>query len=131
MVVVDTSVAIKWFLPEEGSDKARALLQDEELAAPDLLFYEYANTLVFKNFLTLADVQHRLRELFATQLQFFVLTEDGFLRTAAVSREYQISAYDASFIALAEKLKLNFITADYKLVQKTKSLPFVRYLLSD
>ena len=48
-VVVDSSVAIKWFLPESLSSHARRLLDDYEsgsldlLLAPDLIYAELGN----------------------------------------------------------------------------------------
>ena len=51
MIVVDASVAVKWFLDERGSAEAKGLRRqfqrgDTELAAPDLLIYEVANAVV-------------------------------------------------------------------------------------
>ena len=43
-LVVDASVAIKWVVPEAGSERAITLL-DHGLVAPDLLFSECANIL--------------------------------------------------------------------------------------
>ena len=43
-LIVDASVAIKWFIDEPGSDAARRLWQDEpELLAPDLIVPEVCN----------------------------------------------------------------------------------------
>ncbi|MCP5012242.1 MAG: type II toxin-antitoxin system VapC family toxin [Aestuariibacter sp.] len=42
--VVDASVAMKWFVPEELSQEALTYLKDEhELLTPDLLWPEFAN----------------------------------------------------------------------------------------
>lgn len=46
IVVADASVAIKWFLPEEGSDDAaRLLASDAEFHAPDSLRLDLAGLL--------------------------------------------------------------------------------------
>jgi predicted nucleic acid-binding protein len=47
-VVVDSSVAIKWFIPESLSSQARRLLdgyeaESLELLAPDLIYAEVGN----------------------------------------------------------------------------------------
>lgn len=44
-LVVDASVALKWFLADEtGADRALAIIRDEmALAAPDLLVAEVCN----------------------------------------------------------------------------------------
>ena len=51
-LVVDASVAAKWFVPETDSDKAVTLRNRHvegglTLMAPDLLIYEVANALVY------------------------------------------------------------------------------------
>lgn len=43
--VIDSSVAIKWVVPENGSEKAIRLLKHGRLSAPDLLIAECANIL--------------------------------------------------------------------------------------
>lgn len=130
MVVIDTSVALKWFLNEEGSEVALALLKKENLAAPDLLLYEITNALVCKRALKPSDIQDLLKLLFQFQIQLFVLPQERFFRVAELCRNFKITAYDASFIALAEVLKADFITADRKLAQCVPSLGFVKALSS-
>jgi predicted nucleic acid-binding protein len=128
MVIVDTSVALKWFLQEEGAESAQALLQKEILGAPDLLLYEFTNVLTCQPALKSEDVQKFLKLLYQFQIQYFVLSQDRFIRVAKLCQKFSITAYDASFIVLAESLRADFITADEKLVRKVKSLPFVQRL---
>jgi predicted nucleic acid-binding protein len=128
MIVVDSSVALKWFLDEEGTETALALLWREDFAAPDLLIYELINGLVYKRSLTISDIKDSLNKLMKLDIEFLVLTGETIARTAEIARHFNLSAYDASFVALAEKLNINFITADSKLVQRVKGLSFVRHL---
>lgn len=45
-LVIDASVAIKWYVPEAGSQEASAILdRPETLLAPDLLAAEFGNVL--------------------------------------------------------------------------------------
>lgn len=47
MIVVDASVAVKWFLPEPGSAEAASILRDyDTVSGPDLLAIEVSATLV-------------------------------------------------------------------------------------
>ena len=48
MIVVDASLAVKWFLPESGSADATLLLQRNlgDISGPDLLGIEVSATLV-------------------------------------------------------------------------------------
>ncbi|MFP5404778.1 MAG: type II toxin-antitoxin system VapC family toxin [Gammaproteobacteria bacterium] len=46
MIVIDASVATKWFLPEADSEQAAALLQiGEKLFAPELIRIEVASAI--------------------------------------------------------------------------------------
>lgn len=127
MLVIDTSVVIKWFVPEEGSSTAKKLLT-ESLAAPDLLLYEFANYLSQQEILKSDDRRFLMQTLYKFSVEYFVLPEDAFQEVIDFSASLRITSYDASFIILAKRLNTNFITADKKLVQKTRSLKFVHSL---
>jgi predicted nucleic acid-binding protein len=86
MVVVDTSVAIKWVFPEDDSDRAHLLLK-EDLIAPDLLIYEFTNVLVCQAYLTAEDIRKHLEFLYKLPIQFFVLPQQGFERVATLCKE--------------------------------------------
>lgn len=128
MVIVDTSVALKWFLPEEGSEAARDLVQRESVGSPDLLFYEFSNVLSCQRGLSLEEVQRLLDLLYQLDLQVFLLPQKGFRRAVEISRKFGLSVYDASFVALAESMEIDFITADRKLARRVRPLSFVREL---
>ncbi|MGQ9626805.1 MAG: type II toxin-antitoxin system VapC family toxin [Anaerolineae bacterium] len=46
----------------------------------------------------------------------------------SLARKYEITVYDATFIALAELLKATFVTADKQLTSMVTPLPFVHLL---
>jgi predicted nucleic acid-binding protein len=49
MIVVDASVIVKWFIPEAGTEPAKALLAEaDELIAPELARIEVASALIRK-----------------------------------------------------------------------------------
>lgn len=129
VIIVDTSVVIKSFFPEEGWEVAQELLQTEVLGSPDLLLYEFSNYLVRHPELSNEEIRNLWAALYRSSIQFFVLTQDRLVRTTELARELGLTAYDASFIALAEGLKANLVTADQKLARKAKTLPFVRELI--
>jgi predicted nucleic acid-binding protein len=128
MIVVDTSVAIKWFFDESDSSPARALLKGEAVGAPDLLYYEFANYLCMKDFVTPEEARRFVDQLYALPLQVFILPQKGFRRAVELAKRFGLTAYDASFVALAEALEADLVTADAKLVRKAKSLSFVKPL---
>ncbi len=49
-------------------------------------------------------------------------------RTARLGRELNLTFYDASFLALAEELDCNFVTADRRFYEAAARLPRVRHL---
>ena len=121
--VVDASVALKWFLPdEEGSDSALKLLQRFvsgrlELLAPCLLEYEVVNSLV------IAGRRGRIGEEIVERAieSFFDLgvpTRDlqGLHReTFMIATKCRCSGYDAAYVALAQKEGIPLITVDVRL----------------
>jgi predicted nucleic acid-binding protein len=128
MVVVDTSVALKWFFPEDGSERAKALLTEDILAAPDMLLYEITNVLHCKKQLTTDDVKQLVADFLDYDVQMFVIPSHKFSRVVDLSEEFDITTYDASFIAMAELLKTEMVTADIKLANKVKTLGYVHAL---
>lgn len=129
--VVDTSVAFKWSRQEgeeEHIDQALAVLNDHlagrlEIHAPDLLVYELGNILslkesaasqkpvaVLKNTLLLGMTIHPID---------LPLAEAAF----TIAREYRVTFYDASFLALSRLLGCPLVTADNKLYAKARSFP--------
>lgn len=128
MVIVDTSVAIKWFFDEEGSREARTLLREEVLGAPDLLHYEFCNFLACRDFVSEQESSRFLDQLYALPVQMFLLPQKGFQRAVGLAKRFRISFYDASFVALAESLETRLVTADKKLALKVKPLSFIHLI---
>ena len=122
-LVVDSSVAVKWFKPdaEHGVAEALALLEaqrDEriELAAPTHLRLEVLNALWSHRIGAV-----RLRQA-AADLEDFGLAwfePDAALldASALVAVEHALTIYDALFIALAIRLDAPLLTADRTLAR--------------
>lgn len=118
-VVVDASVAVKWFLPEDGSVQAGTLLEGKHrLIAPDLLWTEVANVLwkiARRGAITADEAQQMLRDASAMPVEIIeslpLLPEALRVATAA-----DRSVYDSLYIALAAREKASVITADQRLV---------------
>jgi predicted nucleic acid-binding protein len=125
LVVVDASVAAKWFLPENGEalvDQAAALLdqydrKEIQFVVPDLFYVEIASAIwkavrvgrVSRAFGDQALVLLTQRE-FATVPSLKLL--DGAFQIAA---EYERTVYDSLYVALAVQTKSQLITADERL----------------
>jgi predicted nucleic acid-binding protein len=128
--VIDASVAIKVFLPEQHSAEATTLIglasdPANEFHVPDLFYAECAN--IFwkqvqrgnaSGFQVQADIV-RLRALPLTATPTRGLIEDAL--KIALART--ITAYDACYVALAQRLGVPLVTADQKLHGKLAGSP--------
>jgi len=126
--VVDASVAVKWLIPEEYSEKAMKLLeawvkQELELNAPRLLRLEVTNALTKYAARGLLKVEQLVQgfQIFR-EIAITYSDEDWQLIEEALnaSTTMDLSIYDAIYIVLAKKLNATLITADGKLVDKIK-----------
>ena len=118
MIVVDASVAVKWVLTEPGSRRAMALFRSGEvMAAPDLLRIEGAGaiTRAFRaGRLPAEEVPARLElwlDAFAGVVNL-VGSEPHLRRAAALSCELRHPLPDCLYLALAEHLDVQLLTAD-------------------
>jgi predicted nucleic acid-binding protein len=133
-IVLDTSVVIKWFRQGEVLASQALALRDAYLhgqilvSVPSLLAYELANVLRYKRDLTTAQVEDAVQSLFDMGLEWMPPSATVMRRTVIVAREWDITVYDAVFVALAESRNATFITADEQLARRLEDLPFVRYL---
>ena len=133
MIILDASVILKMIFEEQDTNIALQLRENhitgkEKMAAPELLYYELANVLATKTPLSVKSSSSALAEIFNLEIETYTLGVEEFLSSINLSNKYKISVYDASYMILAKRLNCNFITADVKLVKKTKDLKFVRLL---
>ena len=132
-IVIDASVAAKWFIPEENSDKASKILRKYtegkiELYAPDLLIYEVANVLRYRPDMT--EEAHAMNSLFKLQLNLIPPSSNVISEATKKAKVLNLSTYDACYVVIAETLATNLITADIKLYKKCKGIELV-FLLKD
>nr|MDO8099760.1 type II toxin-antitoxin system VapC family toxin [Candidatus Njordarchaeota archaeon] len=123
-VVVDASVAVKWFVTERDSNKALQLRdsyqgQKIELVAPNLIYYEVANALRFHPHygLTEADLLDSITALRDMQIALD-MTADIWLQAFDVSLSQGVSVYDAVYMAMSIVLDVKLVTGDRRLVEK-------------
>lgn len=134
-VILDSSVIIKWFCEEEDTEKSLALREDFiqnylEIAVPDLSLYEIANALRYNKSLKAEDVAEAVDSLFKLGIPIIVPTSEILNLAVVYAFKYNITVYDACFIALGKFLGFSCITADKKLYEKVKGLGFT-FLLQD
>jgi predicted nucleic acid-binding protein len=134
-IVVDTSVLIKWIKTKDEQllQEARRLLRQVEaklldVHVPALLLYEVGNILLLKTDLDTGSLDQAIEDLEA--LPFIVAPPATPLlkRAARVGKQFNLTFYDASFLALAVELDCPLITADGPFFEPSRSLPRVRHL---
>jgi len=121
--IVDASVAVKWFIPEDYSDIALRILErfknlEVVLYAPDSIKLEFANAIR----------KYYIRKIITRDLMNWILEEmkkipinyvriDWRLATEAlkIAVENNITVYDAYYIALSQERNIQVVTADEKL----------------
>jgi len=117
--VVDTSVAIKWIVDEEGSDEAE-LLQGADMVAPALLRIEAGNVLR-----TLAGKRLLANEraidlyLFLQTAPVTIIDADDLLERRALDLALALEhpIYDCVYLALAERMDRRLVTADRRFIE--------------
>lgn len=114
-IVVDASVALKWVVEENGSDKAAAL-SNESLFAPSIWMVEAGNALwrlARRGEISQAEARDRLSRLRRAPVTIFGIEADT---DAALELSLQIDhpIYDCLYLALAIRVGVPLITADQK-----------------
>lgn len=128
-VVFDTSVAVKWFFPEDGADKALVLRQrhvngEITLCTRDLFLYEFTSAL--KNYhspkISEKDFLLAREALESLKTSIFPLEYDELKDLFSLSQKLGISVYDCAYILLSQKLSAPLYTADKKLYLAGKKI---------
>jgi predicted nucleic acid-binding protein len=135
--VVDASVAIKLFLVEPLAERADALFEHltdadpPRFHAPDLLFIECTNILwKYVRFFGYPSVAAHQDLADLTSLPIRIASTAELAADAlAVAIAQGITAYDAVYVALAQRESLPLVTADQALVKRLAKSEFdVRHL---
>jgi predicted nucleic acid-binding protein len=126
-VVIDASLASKWVLPERDSGAALAILRQEDIVfhAPELCVAELVNILwkrVKRGELSpreAIDTLELVRALPVRHHPHEPLADSAL----AIAIEFDITAYDALYVAVARGLGAEVITADGRLARAGASDP--------
>lgn len=137
-LVVDASVAVKWYLADEPDvERARAVFErflagELRLIAPGQIRYEVASAITVA---TRARTPRLAREEGATAIREFLalriemFDEDGMIVDAyRLVHQHGVAFYDALYLALAERLAVPFITADRRLYERVRQLLYVMWI---
>ena len=121
-VVVEASVAVKWVVGEEHSDRSLAILRDVPgLYAPAPWLAEAGNTLWAKaaihHVINSAEMHQRLA--FLSSLPVAVTPLSEIIGAAgALALDLHLTVYDTLYLILAEKIDVPLVTADRMLYER-------------
>ena len=118
--VIDASVAMKWFVEEDDSDKALLLVQSTEVIAPALIIGEVANGLWSKRHAS--DIDRKVAQRLIGELPqiFREIVQIEPLMQEAMSLAFELDhpVYDCIYLALARSRGIPLVTADKRFIAK-------------
>lgn len=134
-LVLDTSVAVKFYVPKELREEALEILAAAEsgrleLVAPGTLHPEFFNALWWKHRrdeLSREEVREGWEQLVADRPASLYAPEDLMLRAAEITLESGVIVYDALFLALAEDADTLVVTADGKLLKALEGTSYAHF----
>jgi hypothetical protein len=135
-LVVDASVALKWFVREDMSEKARELLvTGESLLAPRLIATEVANALSKKAAQGVLTSDEALRHFngFLQVLPDLIDIDNLIAPALETACALRHPIYDLIYLEVARRLDAQLITAERRFVDKLVGTELARNvtLLSD
>lgn len=131
LVVVDASVAVKWYIPERDHESARKLRDGYvngryDLIAPAVFPFEVVNGLRYSG-------QYRGERLVAAAetvveygIEYFPFARAGPVTETA--NRLDLSIYDAAYLALAAANECRVYTADEGLVDRTNGSDLANHI---
>ncbi len=126
--VIDASVALKWFLPDEPyEEEALAVVREgARLFAPDLLIAEVCNA-AWRSARLGRIAEGQVHEIAAVLPRFFeALVGAAILapRAVVLAAALDHSVYDCLYLALAEAQEATLVTADARFIGKLDGTPW-------
>ena len=126
--ILDASVVVKWFAlaNEEHTKKVLALFnlvieRQITFLAPELLVYELSNALCRGKHFNSHQLNEAIKAFYALSVELFRANMILLHKAHEIAVDYNITVYDAIYVALAELKECSFITANtrcFKHIQK-------------
>jgi predicted nucleic acid-binding protein len=119
-MIIDASVVLRAFFPDESQKQAQAVIREHtagslRLKAPALLPYELSNAVwqaERRERITRAQADEIIQAIIGLDIE--VVPQD-WGEMLPVARRFNLSAYDAAYLSLAEKTGEPLVTGDARL----------------
>jgi len=131
-LVIDASVACKWFIVEPQFDSAEELLAGGDvLIAPDLIVPEVCNVawLKLRRGEITADQASAMVDGLPELLDELVSSAQLAARALAIAAAIEHPTYDCFYLALAELRDTGLVTADRRLRSRLAATPWERLVV--
>lgn len=134
MIVLDASVALKWFSPEEplAAEASRVLDEveraPEQFLVPDIFMAECLAVLCRMRGATVEQVQQAIELLESLGMSRIPIGHDVLQLAARYALEWKLSGYDAIYVALASLSSATWLTADERAARRVKVSALARVL---
>jgi predicted nucleic acid-binding protein len=127
MIVVDASVAFKWFKSdnEDFYQESTQLLKQhltgvKKILVPQFIFLELSNALGTKTLTSIELAKKHIKNLYSFNLEVYLPNQQDLMNSLSLAKKYKTSVYDMLYAVTAKKNKCKLITADRKFIEKTK-----------
>jgi predicted nucleic acid-binding protein len=125
-MIVDASVILRAFFPDEAQDQAQALIRKHvaglnRLAAPALLPYELTNAVwqaERRGRVSRSQADEILKAMIGLEIE---IIPQGWGVMLPLARRFERTAYDAAYLALAESTGRPLVTGDLRLYNAVHS----------
>ena len=134
IVVVDASVVLSWLLPDEKiTSKSNDLYKQYvdgkvKLLAPNLLWYEVVNGIksaVVRKRIDKKNGKEAIERFYELGLEF--KNQSVFSKKVLeIALKYDLSIYDASYVALAKEVRSKLFTFDKKILENVEEVVLKR-----
>lgn len=127
--VIDASVAAKLFIMEDYSDKATEIISAHtrgylSFSSPTIIVYELGNVFWKHPQITSEKAYAFIKNFLNLQINLVDIYSDTELlkNVCDTSKSRDVTFYDASYIALAERNRTKLVTADEKMHNKASDI---------
>jgi predicted nucleic acid-binding protein len=134
-IVIDASVAIKWFKDEDEEYVGHALsiqegkrLGDVEIIVPDLLFLEVLNAFLTKPVFTSEDIEAVKESLIKMNMKIIYPGSKLLGQTIGIAVKNSLTFYDALYIAIADAADAILYTEDTEMLSCSRDYGFIRHI---
>lgn len=132
IIVVDCSVAVKWFLPEPLSEAAvKIKASSNHLHVPDFFHLEFGSAVLKKarrNEISISQAAEMIRDIRTLPIQRH-LDESLFPSAFQLASRTRTSLYDSMYLALAIGLTGRVVTADRRLLRSIAGTEYAHHAL--